>query len=243
MRISPVAGAAARRAAARCRRAGAARAGRTAWRDSRRRPSPSPSMRCSGSARAVSMRIGTWLLGSQRLGEVDAGLLRHHHVENEQVEGEAAHGGARRLPRRSPWSRGSRGRADSAPSRSRMRLSSSTTRICGALSSGPLAAMGFDRASAWSTRSYPRRCDPPGTQRGIMMEETLGRSSALIIASRKRRIAVSAPGPAAFSASAKPHELRRGQPLGQSPAPLGRDRAAVRGGPTRPPSARYSPGR
>ena len=52
-------------------------------------------MRCSGSARAVSIRIGTRDSVLQRAGEVDAGLLRHHHVEDEQVEGEAAHGGAR----------------------------------------------------------------------------------------------------------------------------------------------------
>ncbi len=31
---------------------------------------------------------------AQRLGEVDARLLRHHHVENEQIEGQAAHGRA-----------------------------------------------------------------------------------------------------------------------------------------------------
>ena len=48
-------------------------------------------MRCSGSARAVSIRIGTRDSVLQRAGEVEAGLPRHHHVENEQVEGEAAH--------------------------------------------------------------------------------------------------------------------------------------------------------
>ncbi len=42
-----------------------------------------------------------------------------------------------------------------------------------------------------------------GTGDAAMMEETLGRSSALTMASRKRRKRASAPGPAAFSASAR----------------------------------------
>ena len=54
-----------------------------------------------------------------------------------------------------------------------------------------------------------------------MIEETLGRSSALTIASRNRRSTASDPGPAAFNASDRRTELRRGEPLGQRPAPLG----------------------
>ena len=52
-------------------------------------------MRSSGSPRAVSIRIGTceWL--RTRLGQVEAGLARHHHVEDQQVEGHALHQRAR----------------------------------------------------------------------------------------------------------------------------------------------------
>ncbi len=54
-----------------------------------------------------------------------------------------------------------------------------------------------------------------------MIEETLGRSSAFTIDSRKRRKTASAPGPAAFNASARRANLRRRQPLGQRAAALG----------------------
>ncbi len=54
-----------------------------------------------------------------------------------------------------------------------------------------------------------------------MIEETLGRSSALTIDSRKRRNTASAPGPRRLQRLGQAHELRRGQPLGQRPAALG----------------------
>ncbi len=52
-------------------------------------------MRFAGSAIAVSIRIGMRLVAAQAVGEVIAVLARHHHVDDEKIEGEAAELGAR----------------------------------------------------------------------------------------------------------------------------------------------------
>ena len=113
-----------------------ARAARRASPDNRRRRSPAPRCASSVSSRAVSIRIGTLEVLPQRFGEFEAGLARHHHVEDEQIEMQAAELGAR--------VRGIVGgrdaiavrRARKRDSRSRMRRSSSTISRCGASSAG-----------------------------------------------------------------------------------------------------------
>ena len=52
-------------------------------------------MRCSGSARAVSMQIGNVGDRLELAGKIEAALAGHHDVEDDDVEGEPAHGGAR----------------------------------------------------------------------------------------------------------------------------------------------------
>ena len=51
-------------------------------------------MRSSGSARAVSIRIGTWEVSRNDFAKVEAGFARHHHVEHQQIEGQAVEFGA-----------------------------------------------------------------------------------------------------------------------------------------------------
>ena len=101
-----------------------------------------------------------------------------------------------------------------------MRLSSSTTRICGALSSGAAAAMGLDRR--WQGHDPPPL--PPslsGTGEDAMIEETLGRSSALTMASRKRRTARFRARPRRLQRRGEAHRLRRREPLGERAALVG----------------------
>ena len=43
-------------------------------------------MRLSASSRAVSIRIGTLDEVRRSTGELEAGLARHHHVEDQQIE-------------------------------------------------------------------------------------------------------------------------------------------------------------
>ena len=52
-------------------------------------------MRLSASSRAVSIRIGTDDVLADRLREIEAGLARHHHVEDQEIEAQAAELGAR----------------------------------------------------------------------------------------------------------------------------------------------------
>ena len=133
--------------------------------------------------------------GAQRAREVDAGFLRHHHVEDEQVEGEPAHGRAR--------GRGIHGGRDAkAMILEVAREQVADTAIIvndedvGRAVVRAAAAMRLDRRRhGHSPSSLPLPSSGAGD--AAMMEETLGRSSALTMASRKRRMAVSPPGPAA----------------------------------------------
>ena len=52
-------------------------------------------MRLSASPRAVSIRIGTVEDAAQRAREFEAGLARHHHVEDQEIEAQAFELGAR----------------------------------------------------------------------------------------------------------------------------------------------------
>ena len=52
-------------------------------------------MRLSAASRAVSIRIGTLGTAADRLGEIEAGFARHHHVEDQQIEAQAVELGAR----------------------------------------------------------------------------------------------------------------------------------------------------
>ena len=52
-------------------------------------------MRCGASVRAVSIRIGTAEVRRSACGEFEPALARHHHVDDEEVEGEQ-----RQLPAR-----------------------------------------------------------------------------------------------------------------------------------------------
>ena len=49
-------------------------------------------MRCSASARAVSMQIGIGDDALEVARELEPGLAGHHDVEDDEIEGEAAHG-------------------------------------------------------------------------------------------------------------------------------------------------------
>ena len=132
--------------------------------------------------------------------------MRHHHVEDEQVERKAAHGRPRRR------------RVDGGGNTEAMLLQIAGEQVADAavvvdnqnmrtIVVRRLAAMQFDRschrhdASAFPSLS--------GTGDEDMMEETLGRSSALIIACRKRRTTLSAPGAGGLQRFGKADELRR----------------------------------
>ena len=52
-------------------------------------------MRCSGSACAVIMQIGNVGDRLELAGKIEAAFAGHHDVEDDDVEGEAAHGCAR----------------------------------------------------------------------------------------------------------------------------------------------------
>ena len=199
-------------------------------------------MRCSGSARAVSIRIGTCEFAPERAGEVEAGFMRHHHVENEQIEGEAAHGGARG------------GRIDGRGHAEAVLLQIAGEQVAdaavvvddedmwGELSSGARPRWSFDRR--WhrhDASAFPSSSTVAGDE--DMMEETLGRSSALIMACRKRRSDGFGPGARGPQGFGEAHELRRGEPLRPRRGRLRSGRAAARAGRRFRPPARYSPGR
>ena len=60
-------------------------------------------MRLCASSRAVSMRIGTFELDAQLAGEIEAGLARHHDVEDQQIEAQSCELGARVGGGLRPW--------------------------------------------------------------------------------------------------------------------------------------------
>src|SRR6516225_5452983 len=118
-------------------------------------------------------------LAPERAGKLYPGFVRHHHVEYQQIEGEAAHGGARRR------SIDGGGHAEAVlPQIAGEQIADAAVVVddqnMRAIVVRRLDPMQFDRGChRHETSAFP---SPSGADDEHMMEETLGSSSALIMA-------------------------------------------------------------